>query len=77
MAPTRPSCSADMSSLDIQTRTYVSNGMTFRATHLSKQSRSSKSMSDFFFPAFKKEENICPVSMYLESLWRENLTIQK
>ena len=60
MALTRPSRSADLSGLDIHTRSYVSNRVTFRATHLSKQSRSSKPLSDFFFPAFN--------SIYLESL---------
>ena len=37
MALTRPSHSADLSSLDLQTRSYVSNGVIFKPIHLSKQ----------------------------------------
>ena len=62
MALTRPSCAADLCSLDIQTRSYVAKGMIFRATHLYKQSRPSKLLTDFFFPAFQEDSIICPVA---------------
>ena len=62
MALTRPSRAADLCSLDIQARSYVTNGVIFRATHLSKQSRASKPLADFFFPAFQEDVNVCPVS---------------
>ena len=62
MALTRPSCAADLCNLDIQTRSYVTNGVIFRATHLSNQSRASKPLVDFFFPAFQEDVNICMVS---------------
>ena len=62
MALTRPSHTADLCSLDIQARSFVAKGMIFRATHLSKQSRSSRPLSDFFFPAFQEDLNICPVA---------------
>ena len=35
--------------------------LTFRPAHLAKQSRSSKHLSDFFFPLFKDDPIICPV----------------
>ena len=55
LALTRPSRSADLSSLDIQWRSYQSEGVTFRSIHLAKQSKSFKQRTDFFFPAFKEE----------------------
>ena len=62
MALTRPSRSTDLSSLDIQARSYVSNGVVFKATHLSKQSRSLRPIADFLFPAFQEDTTICPVT---------------
>ena len=38
MALTRPSRSADLSSLDIQTRSFIADGVMFSSTQLSKQS---------------------------------------
>ena len=54
LALTRPSRSADLSSLDIQWRSYQSEGVTFRPIHLAKQSRSSKQRTDFFSQPLKK-----------------------
>lgn len=62
MALTRPSRSADLSILDIQTRSFVANGVVFRPTQLSKQSRSSRPLTDFVFPAFQDDDTICPVN---------------
>ena len=62
LALTRPSRSADLSKLNLQTRSFKSNGVVFRPTHLAKQSRSSRPMADFFFPSFAKDTTICPVA---------------
>ena len=61
MALTRPSRSADLSKLDIRFWTYTAKGVIFQPTHLSKQSRSSKPIKEFFFPLYTTDENICPV----------------
>ena len=51
LALTNPSQSVD---LDIQWRSYQSNGVTFQPAHLIKQSRLSKHLPYFFFPSFKE-----------------------
>ena len=62
MALTRLSCAADLYSLDIQTRSFIAKVVIFETTHLSKQSRPSKPLNYFFFPAFQEDLNICPVA---------------
>ena len=62
LALTRPSRSMDLSKLDIQHRTYTSAGLVFKAQHLSKQSRPSKSLSDFYYPRFSDDTDVCPVA---------------
>ena len=62
MALTRPSRSVDLSNLDIQTRSFVANGVVFRPAKLSKQSRPSRPLADFVFPVFQEDETICPVT---------------
>jgi len=62
LALTKPSRSADLSKLDLQTRSFKSNGVVFRPTQLAKQSRSSKPIADFFFPSFAEDNAICPVT---------------
>ena len=47
LALTRPSRSADLSKLDLQMRSFQSNGVVFRPAHLAKQSRSSRPLADF------------------------------
>ena len=61
LALTRPSRSADLSKLDIQMRSFTSNGVVFRPLHLAKQSRSSRPIADFFFPSFPEDSLICPM----------------
>ena len=61
LALTRPSHSADLSRLDIRSRTYRSDGVVFRPVHLSKQSRPSHPMADFFFPSFPEDPLVCPM----------------
>ena len=62
LALARPSRSMDLSKLDIRYRTYTPGGLTFKAQHLSKQSRPSKSLTDFFYPRFPDDTNVCPVT---------------
>ena len=52
LALTRPSRSADFSQLDIRFRKYLPEGVVFQPTKLAKQSRQSKTIAEFFFPAF-------------------------
>ena len=54
LALTRPSRSADLSKLDVHMCSFKSNGVVFRPVHLTKQSRSSRPMADFFFPSSQK-----------------------
>jgi len=51
----------DLSNLDIRMHSYTNEGVIFRPIHLSKQSRASKPVEDFFFPAFPSDVNLCPV----------------
>ena len=48
--------------MDIKHRSYSPEGVLFQTVHLSKQSRQNKPMADFFFPAFRTDKNLCPVS---------------
>lgn len=61
MVLTHPSRSADLSKFDISHRTYTTKGVIFQPTHLSKQSHSSKSVRELFFPSYTVDEDICPV----------------
>ena len=61
LALTRPSRSADLANLDISARTYVASGVIFKPLHLSKRSRASRPMEDFFFPEFTQDPGLCPV----------------
>ena len=60
-ALTRPSRSADLSQLHLQFRRYLPEGVAFQPTKLAKQSRQSKPLAEFFFPAFHANELLCPV----------------
>ena len=60
MALTRPSRSADLAMLDLQSRRLTPEGVTLQATGLSKQSRPNHSSSEFFFPAFEHNPRLCP-----------------
>ena len=61
LALTRPPRSVDLSKLDIWARSFTSTGVTFKAQHLSKQIRSSKSLADFFYPRYPEDKTIYPV----------------
>ena len=61
MALTRPARSVDLSKLDIRACSFSEAGVTFMAQHLSKQSRASKPLADFFYPRYPEDQSICPV----------------
>ena len=61
LALTRSARSVDLSKLDIRARSFTSTSVTFKAQHLSKQSRSSKPLADFFYPRYPEDNTICPV----------------
>ena len=61
MALTRSARSVDLSKLDIRARCDSETGVTFKAQHLSKQSRASKPLADFFYPRYPDDQAICPV----------------
>ena len=58
---TRPCRGADLAALDLNHRSFVPEGVVFRPTHLSKQSRPSHHGVEFFFPQFKDDVLLCPV----------------
>ena len=62
LALTRPSRSADLSHLDLRFRKYLPEGVSFQPTKLTKQSRQSKPVAEFFFPAFTANPLLCPVT---------------
>ena len=62
MALTRPSRSADISQLDLRFRKFLPEGVSFQPTKLAKQSRQSRPMAEFFFPAFTPTPLLCPVA---------------
>ena len=61
LALTRPSRSADLSSLSLARRRFCPEGVTFLPATLAKQSRQRKPLVEFFFPCFPHDENLCPV----------------
>ena len=62
MALTRPSRSADIANLSLGHRKYSPEGVSFQPTQLAKQSRPSKSITEFFFPSFSGNPLLCPVT---------------
>ena len=61
MALTRPARTVDLSKLDIGNRCFTTSGVLFKPQHLSKQSRPSKPLTDFYYPRYTEDETICPV----------------
>ena len=62
MALTRPSRSADLVGLNVEYMRYSPEGVTFTPTRLAKQSRQTKKIAEFFFPAFSANDRLCPVT---------------
>ena len=65
MALVRPARSADLASLDIRDQSITDGGIIFQPRHLSKQSRSSRPIQNFFYPRFPEDEALCPVQALL------------
>jgi len=42
-------------------RSFTNGEVVFKPTHLSKQSRASKPVEDFFYPSFPQDTYLCPV----------------
>jgi len=61
LALTRPSCSADLASLQLSHRQFSPEGMVFLPATLVKQSRQGKLLNEFFFLSFPHNSEICPV----------------
>ena len=57
----RPSRSADLAKLNLNTRSYTGKGVSFQPSNLSKQSRPSKPITEFFFPYYLHDESLGPV----------------
>ena len=62
MALTRPSRSIDLTGLNTKCLKYSPEGVTFTPTELAKQSRQTKKIAEFFFPAFPANDKLCPVT---------------
>ena len=65
MALARPARSADLANLDIRHQSITDAGIIFQPRHLSKQSRSSKPIQEFFYPRFPEDEVLCPLQALL------------
>ena len=61
MALTKPSRSAGLAKLNLNTHSYTGKGVSFQPSHLSKQSCPSKPIMEFFFPYYSHDESLCPV----------------
>ena len=63
LALTRPSRSMDLTNLDIRFRHYSPEGVTFQlqSATLTKQSRQTKPVRNFFFPKIEQNKKLCPV----------------
>ena len=61
LALTRPTRSSDLTSLDLQFRRYIPEGVVFMPTKLAKQSRPDKEVAEFFFTNFPYNTRLCPV----------------
>jgi len=62
MALARPSRSADLVRLDLRGYRSSPEGVSFTPTALSKQSRPGKTLTEFFFPRFRDDVRLCPVT---------------
>ena len=61
LALARPSRSMDLAKLNISARAFSPLGVVFKAQHLSKQSKPSKPLADFFYPSYPADSSVCPV----------------
>ena len=70
LALTRPSRSNDLSHLDLRFMRSLPEGIQFRPTSLSKQSRPGNPSKPFFFPSFPEDERLCPKQTLLHYISR-------
>ena len=69
LALTRPSRSADLTSLNLKGFRTTPEGAVFVPVALAKQSTANKPIKDFFFPRFTENVRLCPVqslTLYIE-----------
>ena len=63
MALTRPSRSADLTSLSVSRCQFKPEGVSFLPSGLAKQSRLGKPVTEIFFASFPNNIELCPVEM--------------
>jgi len=51
----------DLSKLDIWACSFTTSGVVFKVQYLSKQSRPSKPLADFFYPRFPEDPQVYPI----------------
>ena len=61
LALTRPSCSADLVSLQLDRCHFRPEGVVFLPAALAKQSAQGKPLKEYFFPSFPNNPQLCPV----------------
>ena len=66
LALSRPSRSYNLCNLDLRYMKSLPDGMEFKPSSLSKQSRPSKPATSFVFLAFLADKNLCPKEALLE-----------
>ena len=62
----QPTRSADLSQLNLRFRRFLPEGVAFAPAELAKQSRQTKPLTEFFFPAFPSNPLLCPVNALKE-----------
>ena len=62
LALARPSRLADLASLQIDRCRFNPEGVTFLPAALAKQSRPCKALTEYFFPSFPHNRELCPVA---------------
>ena len=61
MALTRPSCSADLASLQLDRQHFKPEGVAFLPATPAKQCSQGRVLREFFFPSFPHNIGMCPV----------------
>jgi len=70
LALSRPLRSHDLYNLDLRYMKSLPDGVEFKPSSLTKQSRPSKPAASFVFPAFPADKNLCPKEALLEYVSR-------
>jgi len=77
LASTRPSRSHDLSNLDLKYMKSLPDGVEFKSSSLTKQSRLSKPTAPFTLPAILVDKNLCPKETLSEYISRTESYVQK